>query len=52
MRGILMVAAASAGGWLGWRLGSPAGVMSAYLLSVIGSGAGVYACWKLNRYLD
>ena len=32
----------TAGGWIGWIVGSKVGVMTAYMTSVAGSAAGVY----------
>jgi len=33
---------AIAGGWFGWWLGAHIGIMTAYLLSVVGMGTGLY----------
>ena len=45
-------AAATAGGALGWWLGSGIGIMTAYLLSVVGTALGVYAGRQAaKRYL-
>jgi hypothetical protein len=32
----------SIGGWLGWIVGAKIGLMSAYMLSVVGTAGGVY----------
>jgi len=41
------------GGWLGWWLGAHVGIMTAYFLSVIGTGVGFYAGRRLVReYLE
>jgi hypothetical protein len=32
---------ASVGGWIGWIVGAEVGLMTAYLLSVVGTAAGV-----------
>ena len=43
---------ATVGGALGWWLGSRAGVLSAFLLSVVGTGAGMYlGRWVAERLL-
>ena len=36
-------------GWLGWWLGAQLGVMTGYVLGGIGSMAGVYIGWRINR---
>lgn len=35
--------------YLGWWLGAKYGIMTAFILSSIGSLFGVYAGWKVNR---
>jgi hypothetical protein len=52
MERLLKFAALSVGGWLGWWAGSFGGIMVAFILSVIGSGLGVYGwIWISRRYL-
>jgi hypothetical protein len=36
------IVGSSIGGWLGWVVGAKIGFMSAYMLSVVGTAAGVY----------
>ena len=31
------------GGYVGWFIGAPVGIFTAFILSIIGTGAGVYA---------
>lgn len=40
---------ANLGGWLGWWLGAHVGTMTAFVVSMIGTGAGVYAGRRLAR---
>ena len=41
------------GGAIGWWLGEMNGIMTAFLLSGVGSIAGVYAGWKFAKsYLE
>ncbi len=37
------------GGWLGRWLGGPVGVMTAFVLSVVGTAGGVYAGRRIAR---
>ena len=39
------------GGYIGWELGERFGLMTAFLISSVGSIVGVYAGWKLARHL-
>jgi uncharacterized membrane protein YeaQ/YmgE (transglycosylase-associated protein family) len=42
---------ATAGGWLGWYLGAPAGTFTAFVASMVGTGVGIYAGrWLAARY--
>ena len=43
MSGFFAFVGANLGGWIGWVLGARVGFMSAYVLSVVGMAAGVYA---------
>jgi hypothetical protein len=36
-------------GWIGWWAGSSFGVMTAWVLSGIGSILGVYIGWRIHR---
>jgi hypothetical protein len=44
---------ATIGGYAGWYLGAPVGIMTAFMLSVVGSGAGFYLGRRFVRdYLE
>ncbi len=49
MKKLLTFILVSIFGWLGWAGGEKVGIMTAWVLSCIGSGVGIYAGWKLNR---
>jgi hypothetical protein len=39
------------GGWIGWALGEPMGMFAAFILSIVGTGAGLYFGRKIaNDY--
>jgi hypothetical protein len=42
MKKLLIIIWISVGGWIGWWIGEKIGFMTAYLLSVVGSAAGLY----------
>jgi len=40
-------------GWVGWWIGARFGFTAAFLMSGVGSMAGVYVGWRIHRdYLD
>ena len=52
MKRILVMVGATVGGSIGWWAGSGVGIMTAFLLSVVGTGAGIYAAIKVyENYL-
>lgn len=51
MRKLLGLVGATAGGWLGWAAGAPIGIMTAFLLSMVGTGVGLYVGYRIaTRY--
>ena len=41
------------GGGIGWWLGEPAGIMTAFICSMVGTGIGLYAASRFTReYLE
>lgn len=40
----------NAGGIVGWWLGEPAGMMTAFFASSVGSLVGVYGGWRVARH--
>jgi hypothetical protein len=46
---LLVLVATSVGGAVGWAVGSPVGPMTAFLLSVVGSGVGLWAATRFGR---
>lgn len=47
MNKIILMTGMSAGGWAGWWLGSPVGFMAAFVLSVLGTAAGIVVARRL-----
>ncbi len=53
MTRLLYIIGLTIGGWLGWWGGAQVGLTTAFILSSIGSVAGVYVGWRIHRdYLD
>ena len=38
------------GGYVGWWAGAPVGVMTAFMLSMVGTGAGLYAGRRIAQH--
>ena len=49
MSKLLAFIGAMAGGYAGWALGSPFGIFGSYVLSIVGTGAGVYVGRRIGR---
>jgi len=42
MKKIIVVTGTAAGSWIGWWIGSQIGLMTAFILSMVGTGLGLY----------
>ena len=51
MKKIILLTSITVFSWLGWAMGDHFGLMTAYLLSFVGSLVGVYFGVKLNSRL-
>ena len=49
MRKILAFLGATVGGWVGWYLGAPVSIFAAFMLSMIGTGVGMYLGIRVAR---
>ena len=43
MRGMIAMLGSTVGGGIGWWLGAHVGVMTAFMVSTVGTGVGLYA---------
>lgn len=43
---------ATAGGAIGWWAGEGAGLMTAFMLSMVGTGLGIYAGMRVARHYE
>jgi uncharacterized membrane protein YeaQ/YmgE (transglycosylase-associated protein family) len=37
------------GGWLGWVIGAPISIFTAFIVSIVGTGVGLYIAHKVAR---
>ncbi len=52
MKGFLNLMGMSAGGWAGWALGAPISFFTAFIVSMVGTGVGLYATQRaIKRFL-
>jgi hypothetical protein len=49
---LLALVGATVGGYAGWAVGAPVGVMTAFMLSIVGTGLGVYAGRRLAQHFS
>ena len=47
MSKLVTLLGATVGGWLGWWLGAFAGVFTAFIVSIVGTGLGIYAARRI-----
>lgn len=40
---------ATVGGWVGWYIGLPMGMFAAFMVSMVGTGFGIYAGHKAEK---
>ena len=50
MRGLYTLIGTTVGSYAGWYLGSPAGLMVAFVLGMVGTGVGFYFGRKVARH--
>ena len=51
MKRLLDMVGLSIGGWLGWMAGAWVSIFTAFILSVVGTGLGLYLTRRLTRNL-
>ena len=52
MNKILNLLGMTIGGWVGWALGEPVSIFTAFMLSIVGTGLGLWAAhWAVRRFL-
>ena len=52
MKGFLNFFGMSVGGWIGWALGAPVSIFTACMVSMVGTGVGLYYTQRaIRRFL-
>lgn len=51
MKGILNLVGMTFGGWIGWALGAQVSFFTAFIVSMVGTGLGLYAAQRVTRAL-
>jgi uncharacterized membrane protein SpoIIM required for sporulation len=52
VRKLFIFIGATVGSYAGWALGAHAGIMTAYMLSMLGTGVGMYAGHRTAKQLE
>jgi hypothetical protein len=52
MTKLIVWVGATIGSGIGWWLGHPFGMMSAFMLSIVGTGVGIYAARRVAANVD
>jgi uncharacterized membrane protein YeaQ/YmgE (transglycosylase-associated protein family) len=50
MRKLLVFVGAMIGSYAGWYIGAPAGIMTAFIVGMIGTGVGIYAGNRIGKH--
>lgn len=51
MKGILNLMGMIIGGWIGWAIGAKVSIFTAYIVSTVASGLGLYASIRVTKHL-
>ena len=51
MKRLLDLIGMSVGGWLGWTLGAWVGIFTAFIISMVGTGIGLYLTRRMMKQL-
>jgi hypothetical protein len=51
MKGLLNFVGMTVGGWIGWVLGDSVSIFTAFAVSMVGTGLGLYAAQRLTKRL-
>ena len=51
MKGILNLIGMTIGGWIGWAIGAQISIFTAYMVSMVGTGLGLYAAIRVTKHL-
>ena len=51
MKGIMNFMGMTVGGWIGWAIGAKVSIFTAFIVSTVGTGVGLYYANKVTRAL-
>ncbi len=51
MKGFLSFFGMSVGGWIGWALGAQVSIFTAFIVSMVGTGVGLYYTGRAIKHL-
>jgi uncharacterized membrane protein YeaQ/YmgE (transglycosylase-associated protein family) len=51
MKKMLGLVGMTVGGWVGWAIGAPISIFTAFMVSMVGTGVGLYVAHKIARQL-
>ena len=49
MKGFLNFVGMTIGGWIGWAIGAYVSIFTAYMVSMVGTGLGLYFAMKVTK---
>ena len=51
MKGFLNLVGMSVGGWIGWALGSQVSIFTAFIVSMVGTGVGLFYTQRAIKHM-
>ena len=51
MRRLFSFIGMTIGGWVGWAIGAPVSIFTAFIISMVGTGVGLYAALRIGKRL-
>jgi hypothetical protein len=49
MKGLLVMIGMTIGGWIGWAIGAQVSIFTAFVVSMVGTGFGMYLAIRINQ---
>lgn len=52
MKKLFSFVGATIGSYAGWYIGAPVGIMTAFIVGMVGTGVGIYAGYRIAKHYE